>query len=105
MQQGMLFHTVYAPDSDVYRVQVIATMRGHLNVSALKQAWKFAVQRHAVLRTGLMWENLDEPLQIVRKQVEVPWEESDWSKLGPSDQEARLADFLRADRNSSLKLS
>lgn len=105
MQQGMLFHTLYAQDSDVYRVQVIVTMRGLLNVSALKQAWKFVVERHAVLRTGLMWENLDEPLQIVRKQVEVPWEEADWRGLAQLDQEARVADFLRADRHRSLPLS
>ena len=32
MQQGMLFHSLYAPDSGVYFVQVNCTLTGSLHV-------------------------------------------------------------------------
>ena len=38
MQQGILYHTLYAPESGVYLVQVVWTLRGDLNAAAFEQA-------------------------------------------------------------------
>jgi surfactin family lipopeptide synthetase C len=66
MQQGMLFHTLYAPDSEVYREQTSCSLKGNLNISAFQQAWGQVVQRHPILRTAFYWEELSEPLQVVQ---------------------------------------
>ncbi len=40
LQEGMLFHTLYAPESGVYCEQTSRSLNGNLNVSAFKQAWQ-----------------------------------------------------------------
>jgi NRPS condensation-like uncharacterized protein len=104
MQQGMLFHTLYAPDSGVYCEQISCSLNGNLNVSAFKQAWRQVVQRHPILRTAFLWEGLDEPLQVVRLRVTLPWVQEDWRGLSLPEQQARLEAFLQADRARGFAL-
>jgi NRPS condensation-like uncharacterized protein len=68
MQQGMLFHSLYAQQSGVDIEQMIFALHENLNVSAFKQAWQRAVERHPVLRTSFHWEGDNEPLQYVHQQ-------------------------------------
>ena len=50
-QQGMLFHSLYAPHSGVYVVQYRCEIRGRkdlpLDVQAFERAWQRVVERHA----------------------------------------------------------
>jgi surfactin family lipopeptide synthetase C len=104
MQQGMLFHTLYAPDSEVYREQTSCSLKGNLNVSAFQQAWGQVVHRHPILRTAFYWEELSEPLQVVQRQVELPWEQRDWRGLSSLEQHGWLEAFLEADRARGFDL-
>ena len=56
MQQGMLFHARYAPDSALYFVQWATVLRGDLNAPAFQEAWQAAIDRHPALRTIFIWE-------------------------------------------------
>jgi NRPS condensation-like uncharacterized protein len=105
MQQGMLFHTLYEPDSGAYLMHVIGTLPGHLHVPAFRKAWERLLSRHPVLRTSFVWEGLNEPLQVVREKVELPWEEIDWRHLTSSEQEQRMQQFLKNDRRAGFDLS
>jgi len=78
MQQGMLFHTLYAPDSGVYFEQTICTLTGDLDVNAFQEAWQRVVDRHPALRTLFVWGRRTTPLQLVRNSVKVPWKMYDW---------------------------
>src|SRR3712207_5251996 len=104
MQQGMLFHTLQAPDSEVYCEQMSCSINGNLSVSAFKQAWRHVIQRHSVLRTLFVWQHRKKPLQIVRKRVELPWVEEDWRGVSLGEQQARLQAFLQADRAQGFAL-
>jgi amino acid adenylation domain-containing protein len=104
MQQGMLFHSLYAPESGVYFEQLSYALHGPLDVSALKQAWQHVIARHAILRTVFVWEGRDKPLQVVRKQTRLPWEDHDWRE-DSSAHETLLAAFLQADRDRGFELS
>lgn len=73
MQQGMLFHTLYAPETGVYFQQLICTLRGNLNIAAFEQAWQRVLERHPVLRTAFVWENPKQSFQVVCKLVNIPW--------------------------------
>jgi len=44
MQQGLLFHTVYAPESGVYIGQMACRLEGDLNIDALEQAIGHLIQ-------------------------------------------------------------
>ncbi|HEX6287704.1 MAG TPA: amino acid adenylation domain-containing protein, partial [Herpetosiphonaceae bacterium] len=95
MQQGMLFHTLYDPG--LYVEQTISTLRGNLNLAAFQRAWQQAVDRHPILRTAFLWEGLDSPLQVVRRQTKLPWTIEDWRGLDPDEHQSRLQQFLQAD--------
>jgi surfactin family lipopeptide synthetase C len=104
MQQGMLFHTLYAPESSLYFEQLLCILSGELNFPAFVQAWQQVVTRHPVLRSGFYWEEIEKPLQMVSKQVELPWVKLDWRHLTPDEQQQHLENFLKSDRQKGFSL-
>ena len=104
-QQGILFHSLYSPESGVYFVQLCFTLRGSLNVEWFQRAWQQVVARHTVLHTSFYWENLDKPLQVVHQQVNLPFVQYDWRGMAAGEQRGRLEAFLESDRKQSFDLS
>jgi len=105
MQQGMLFHSLYAPKTGVYVEQLFCTLRGDLDVHAFERAWQRVLDRHGVLRTAFVWEEVDEPVQVVHQQVSLPVTHVDWRGLARPEQQARLAAFREADQRLGFDLS
>ncbi len=105
LQEGMLFHHLYAPQSEVYFEQVTCTLHGTMDVTAFKQAWLQVIAHQPTLRTLFLWEHLDTPLQVVRQQVDVPWTELDWCSLPSDEQDTQVQAKLRADRAQGFDLS
>ncbi len=103
-QQGMLFHTLYAPESGNYLEQLNLTLEGVLNKAAFKQAWQQVIERHPVLRTAFVWEGLNTPLQLVYPQVKLPWVQLDWRASTPNEQQEQLAAFRQAEQEQGVDL-
>jgi amino acid adenylation domain-containing protein len=103
MQQGMLFHGLYAPQSRVYIRQLVCALHEDLKVAAFKQAWRQVVERHAILRTGFRWEVPDGPVQEVHRHVTVTWDEQDWRSFSAGEREERVAAYLTADRRRGFR--
>ncbi len=95
MEQGMLFHSVYAPGSGMYTGQVSFALRGELDAEAFARAWQRAVERHPILRSSFVWENLEEPLQAVNKGVRARLEEHDCARRAEAEQGRRLDALLK----------
>ncbi len=104
-QAGMLFHSLYAPESGVYRQQTSYALKGELDRSAFERAWQDVLQRHPALRTAVVWQDLDEPIQVVSPRPTLPFAYLDWSGLAASEQRDRLRRFLEADREQGFDLS
>ncbi|APU15020.1 non-ribosomal peptide synthetase [Actinoalloteichus fjordicus] len=96
MQAGMLFRGLYWPDSDAYFNQNVLELVGGVDEAALHEAWRRVADRYEILRTGFVWEELAEPLQYVRSDVQPPWTTLDWSQESP-DRHAELLERLLAD--------
>src|SRR5262245_39936168 len=105
MQQGMLFHTLSAHESGIYVLQTSYTLRGRLDMPAFQRAWTRVVERHPILGTALVWEGRDEPVQVVLREVELPWALHDWRSLPSDEQRDRLETLLREDRAAGFDLS
>ena len=105
MQQGLLFYHLYAPHSGLYIEHLNAMLSGNLNLPAFEQAWLQVIERHAVLRTAFVWDGLDEPLQVVRRNVDLPLVQLDWRELSAADQQRQLAELLQSDRARGFNLS
>ncbi len=94
----MLFHCLAETDSSVYVEQYLAEFDGELDVAAFQRAWTAVVARHGALRTAFVWEGLKEPLQVVRRDVTVPWKVLSWIGRSESEQQAELARLRQTDR-------
>jgi amino acid adenylation domain-containing protein/non-ribosomal peptide synthase protein (TIGR01720 family) len=105
MQQGMLFHSLYAPESGVYVEQVSADLQGDLNIPAFEQAWQQVVDRHPILRTAFVWEKVEKPLQVVGRQVHLPLIVHDWQNLTIADQQTKLEALRQAEQIQGFELS
>ena len=103
-QQGMLFHTLYAPGTGIYLNQLHYTIHGPLDTAALERAWQRVVDWQPSLRTLFLWKNRREPLQVVRQQARLPWAFHDWRGLSTSEQPSRLERFLAEDRQRGFEL-
>ena len=72
MQQGILFHAAYSPESAVYVNQVSADAEG-LDVARFRRAWQAAIERHEILRTAFVSRaELEQPLQLVYAHADAP---------------------------------
>ena len=105
LQQGLLFHTLYDPESEAYFEQLSSTLRGALDTDALRRAWQSIIDRHTILRTAFFWERRDKPLQVVRRKSSLPWQQLDWRGLSTLEQQERFKAFLEADRRTGFELS
>jgi len=104
-QQGMLFHSLYAPEAGHYIAQFGFSFRGSLDVSALKRAWQQVVDRNPEFRVSFDWEHRDQPMQIVHKRVTVAWQEEDWRTISDAEQQDQLRAFLIEDRRRGFDFS
>jgi amino acid adenylation domain-containing protein len=104
LQQGMLFHTLREPNASLYFQQALYALEAP-DIAALERAFRRVVERHPVLRTSFHWEDLENPLQVVHRNAELPVERQDWRTLPPAEREARLLAFLEADRRRGFVLS
>jgi amino acid adenylation domain-containing protein len=105
MQQGMLFHSLYAPESGVDIEQMIINLHERLNVSAFERAWRRVIERHPVLRTRFRWEGLDEPLQDVHHRINLSLEQHDWRDFSDREQASQLEAYLQFDRQRAFRLT
>src|SRR5262249_9591351 len=76
-----------------------------VDAQAFQQAWQKVVDRHPVLRTSFHWENLEKPLQVVHRHVQVPLDQIDCRGLTPAEQEERLQTYLQENRRRGFGLT
>ncbi|HEX6289429.1 MAG TPA: amino acid adenylation domain-containing protein [Herpetosiphonaceae bacterium] len=105
LQQGLLFHALYAPQSGAYIVQVGLRFTGTLDVSALQRAWQQVVAHHAILRTAFLWGRVATPHQVVRCQLDVPFTIRDWRAATGDEQQRQLDAWRAADRAAGFDLT
>ncbi|HLL53705.1 MAG TPA: condensation domain-containing protein, partial [Myxococcaceae bacterium] len=99
-----LFHDLAAPGTGTYFNQLCCLLEGTLDPVALARAFQTVVDRHAILRTAFVWDEVEEPLQIVCREVSVPIRQEDWRGLDAAQRRARLEAFLEEDRRRGFDL-
>ncbi len=105
LQEGLLFHSLYAPGSGAYVEQLRATFEGDLDLPAFREAWRRIVARTPVLRTSFHGDDRERPLQAVHRRVEVAIVEADWRPVAAAERERRFAELVRADRARGFDLA
>ncbi|NMX82867.1 MULTISPECIES: non-ribosomal peptide synthetase [Pseudomonas] len=88
LQEGMLYHHLSAQKGDPYVLHAQFVFDSRARLEAFAEALQWVIDRHDILRTSMVWERLDEPLQVVWRKAVLACEEV------PLDGADRLAQLL-----------
>ncbi|OBZ14240.1 hypothetical protein A8L34_09800 [Bacillus sp. FJAT-27264] len=97
LQQGMLFHSEYSPENDMYFIINSVLVCAVYNRQALEKALNMLVKRHDILRTTFLIEEFKEPLQIVNPYKSVTLNENDIRGLEPTEQESYIQKWSKQE--------
>ena len=100
----MLLHALSDSSKDTLFNQFCYEIESSLDVNAFKQAWQNVVSRHTALRSAFVWENVNQPLQVVRNSVNVEFSELDWRELNHQDIGKQFSAYLQRDRQNGFDL-
>jgi NRPS condensation-like uncharacterized protein len=106
MQFGMLFHSLQDDGAaDPYLVQMTERITGSLDEERYLDAWQRVVDRHSILRSAFLWQDVSTPVQVVQRTARLPRQILDWRDLDPDGQDARLRQLAADDRRQGFDLS
>ncbi|MCD6571340.1 MAG: amino acid adenylation domain-containing protein, partial [Deltaproteobacteria bacterium] len=105
MQQGMLFHSLYDPDSPIYSERYTYTIEGSLDIECFTKAWEHLGKSHPIFRTIFRWEGLNHPVQVVLKDRLPEFHIHDLKALDEKSCKTKIAKFLDEDSKRTFNLS
>ena len=77
LQAGILYHHLATTEGDPYVLQVQFSFAAQTAVDAFIHALHSVIERHDILRTAILWDGLDEPVQVVLRQASLVVERID----------------------------
>ncbi|MBT0964229.1 condensation domain-containing protein, partial [Denitromonas iodatirespirans] len=73
-QEGILFHHVLDPEADAYVETGLFAFASRPRLDRFLDAVQRVIDRHDVLRTAVLWEGVEQPVQVVLRKVTLPCE-------------------------------
>ncbi|MCA7011679.1 amino acid adenylation domain-containing protein, partial [Dickeya dadantii] len=74
LQNGILFHHLLTPVGDAYISPIMLSFSDENRLAEFLSALQRVIQRHDILRTAIVWEGLDEAVQVVWREALMPVE-------------------------------
>ncbi|GAA1395512.1 hypothetical protein GCM10009639_30730 [Kitasatospora putterlickiae] len=102
----MLYHSSFGDAApDIYVIQQTQVIDGPLDARRLRTSWQVLLDRHAALRTSFHRRKSGETVQLIAREVELPWAEHDVSGLDEDDALAEVAVIARKERARGFDLT
>ncbi|MEU4203719.1 amino acid adenylation domain-containing protein [Streptomyces sp. NPDC026294] len=106
LQEGLLFQSVHdelAPD--VYKSRWTLELDGPLDTGRLRASWRALVDRHAALRASFRRSASGAAVQVVARDVPLPWQEADVSHLPEDEASAAAAELAEREQRGRIDLA
>ncbi|MGD2088420.1 MAG: amino acid adenylation domain-containing protein [Candidatus Aminicenantes bacterium] len=104
MQEGMLYHYLKDPNSELYIEQLALEISGVIHRQTLEIAWNLVAETNEMLRTLFRWEKMTKPVQVVLKIYPVNLQYHDLSHQN-SDKKKKLLETIKTgDRKKGFDL-
>ena len=75
LQEGVLFHHALEQQGDAYLTPHMEAFGSRAELDGFLAALQVVIDRHDILRTAVLWQGLEEPVQVVLRRVALPVEE------------------------------
>ncbi|MFF1709742.1 amino acid adenylation domain-containing protein [Streptomyces sp. NPDC058268] len=106
LQEGLLFHAAFDDQGpDVYTVQSALDIDGPVDAGRLRASWEALLARHAALRACFRQVSGAQMVQVIARDVALPWRTEDVSDLGGSAQGAALERLAESERAQAFDLA
>ena len=69
LQEGILYHHVSAVQGDPYVMQAHFAFASRERLEAFAEALRGVIARHDILRTAVLWDGLEQPMQVVWREA------------------------------------
>ncbi|SDZ31331.1 amino acid adenylation domain-containing protein, partial [Lysobacter sp. yr284] len=91
LQDGILFHHRFSDEGDPYVLTSLRSFPNRQLLDSFLGVLQRLVERHDILRTAFMWEDLSVPVQVVLREAKLPVQEFE-----PDPAQGPLAEQLAA---------
>ena len=75
LQEGILFHHLLQESGDAYVMPTLLSFDTHERLEGFLRTLQMVIDRHDILRTAVLWEELGEPVQVVWRQARLTIEQ------------------------------
>ncbi len=104
-QLSLLFAHLRGSSDDPGQVLVRCWLEGNLDKSLFQACWQWVAHRHPVLRSSIHWQDIDQPLQVVRRTVEFDVDYKDAFAQSDDEKQQTIQSLIDEERSSPLRLN
>ncbi len=105
LQVGMIFHSDYDPASAIFHDVFSFRLNLPYDLPTFQSAIQRLAERHPIYRTSFDLTGFTEPLQLVHKDVKVPFTVEDLRTLSPEQQKESLVQWVEIEKRKPFDWS